>query len=516
MPGPTPVDGPLWLGVDLGTQGVRAVLVDGAGAVLGTGSAPLTHDVRDGQRHEQDPGQWWTATCAATRAALAARGDRPVGGLSIDATSGTLVVQDADGRAAGPALMYDDRRAAAEAARVQDEGVELWTALGYRMQASWALPKVVWLTARNAVPAGHRLAHQADHVGARLAGHPLPTDWSHALKTGYDLLADAWPQALLERLGVDPALLPPVVAPGERVAVVSPAAAEESGIPAGTPIVAGMTDGCAAQVATAALAPGRWCSALGTTLVLKGSTRDLLRDPVGAVYCHRNPDGGWLPGGASSTGAGILADELPGADLDALTERARERGVPAGATYPLAGRGERFPFVADDAEGFDLGRPDDGDPATRLQRVAHGVAYVERLAFDVLAGLGADVSGPLVATGGASRNDWWTQLRADVLQRPVAVPEHAGSAVGSAVLAAAPPGRLAEIAARMVRMRRRFEPDPARADELTDGYLRLVTALQDRGWLERDHPAFSKATFRAVQDRNVAFLDPETAGGAAS
>jgi D-ribulokinase len=511
VPGPEPVDTPLWLGIDLGTQGVRAVLVDGAGGVLGTGSAPLERDERDGERHEQDPAEWWDATCAATRAALAARGGRPVGGVSIDSTSGTLVVQDQLGRAVGPALMYDDRRAAAEAVLVQETGAELWTALGYRMQASWALPKVVWLAARGAVPAGQRLAHQADHVGARLAGHPVPTDWSHALKTGYDLLGNVWPEAVLDRLGVDPGVLPPVVAPGERVAAVSDAAAEESGIPAGTPIVAGMTDGCAAQVATAALAPGQWCSALGTTLVLKGSTPDLLHDPSGAVYCHRNPDGGWLPGGASSTGAGVLASELPGADLEALTARARDRGVPAGATYPLAGRGERFPFVADDAAGFDIGGPADGDPVARLQRVAHGVAYVERLAFDVLAGLGADVSGPVVATGGASRNDWWTQLRADVLQRPVAVPEHAGSAIGSAVLAAASPGRLAATAAGMVRIRRRFEPDPARADELTDGYLRLVAALHDRGWLGSDLQVQERGVPEpAGQERGV----PELSGGA--
>ncbi|WP_233159595.1 FGGY-family carbohydrate kinase [Pseudonocardia sp. MH-G8] len=512
MPGSA--DDPLWLGVDLGTQGVRAVLVDGSGDVVGTGSAPLQRDVREGERHEQDPAEWWSATCAATRAALAGRGGRPVGGVSIDATSGTLVVQDAQGRAAGPALMYDDRRAAAEAALAQDAGAALWDALGYRMQASWALPKVVWLSARDAVPAGHRLAHQADHVGARLAGHPVPTDWSHALKTGYDLLGDVWPDAVLERLGVDPAVLPPVVAPGTRVAVVSPSAAQESGIPAGTPIVAGMTDGCAAQVATAALAPGQWCSALGTTLVLKGSTPELLHDPTGAVYCHRNPDGGWLPGGASSTGAGVLATDLPGADLAALTSRARERGVPAGATYPLAGRGERFPFVADDAEGFDLGGPADGDAADRLQRVAHGVAYVERLAFDVLAGLDADVSGPVVATGGATRNDWWTQLRADVLQRPVEVPEESGSALGSAVLAAAPPGRLAETARAMVRIRRRFDPDPTRADELTEGYGRLVSALGERGWLEKAPDKFRKATFMNVQGRNVAFLNSSGEGGA--
>jgi sugar (pentulose or hexulose) kinase len=461
------------------------VLVDGAGAVAGSGAAPLHHDVRAGDRHEQDPDEWWSATCAATRAALAG-GGRAIGAVSIDSTSGTLVVQDAAARPVGPALMYDDRRAAAQTARVQEAGAELWTALGYRMQASWALPKVVQLAGELAP--GHRFAHQADHVAARLTGHPVPTDWSHALKTGYDLLGGTWPALVLDVLGVDVGLLPPVVAPGSRTGVVSAAAAQESGIPAGTPVVAGMTDGCAAQVATAALAPGQWCSALGTTLVLKGSTRELLHDPTGAVYCHRNPDGGWLPGGASSTGAAVLARDLAVADLDALTERARDRGVPAGATYPLAGIGERFPFVADDATGFDVGGPADADAATLLQRVAHGVAYVERLAFDVLAGLGADVDGPLIATGGTSRNDWWTQLRADVLQRPVAVPEQSGSALGSAVLAAAAPGRLAETARAMVRIRRRFDPDPARAAELTEGYQRLVAALEERGWLAPGSP----------------------------
>jgi sugar (pentulose or hexulose) kinase len=199
-----------------------------------------------------------------------------------------------------------------------------------------------------------------------------------------------------------------------------------------------------------------------------------------------------------------------------LTERARARGVPAGATYPLAGRGERFPFVADDAEGFDVGGPADPDPAGRFQRVTHGVAYVERLAFDVLARLGADVSGPVVATGGGSRNDWWTQLRADVLQRPVAVPEHAGSAIGSAVLAAAPRGELAATAEAMVRMRKRFEPDPSRAGELTEGYERLVEALVERGWLEPGFREFRKATFRAAQDSKVAFLASDAAGGSHS
>lgn len=472
-----------WLGVDIGTQGVRALLVDDAGALLGSGQAPLTGDVRAGDVHEQDPQEWWGATCTATSAALAAhRG--PVGGVSIDSTSGTFVVQTATGAPAGQGVLYDDRTGATELDRVQDVGADLWRRLGYRMQATWALPKIAHLTRVGAVPAGHRIAHQADHVGARLAGHPVATDTSHALKSGYDLLADAWPGDVLAALGIDAGILPDVVPPGTRVGAVGAVAAAATGIPAGTPIMAGMTDGCAAQVASAALAPGQWSSALGTTLVLKGSTARLLHDPTGAVYCHRNPDGGWLPGGASSTGAGVLSRDLPGADLAALTAVASGRGVPSGSTYPLAGTGERFPFVAGSAVGFDIDAPADADAATRLQRVAHGVAYVERLAFATLAGLGAEASGEIVVTGGATRNDWWTQLRADVLQRPLAVPERSGSAFGSAVLAAAPVGRLAATATAMVCIRKRFEPRSAAAAELDAGYHRLVDALADFGWLE--------------------------------
>lgn len=467
-----------WLGVDIGTKGVRAELVDGAGALLGRGAAALISDVRAGSVHEQDPAEWWSGACAAMRAATAAhRG--PIGGLSIDSTSGTFVVQDPAGLPAGAGILYDDRRGAATVARVQEIGLARWSRLGYRMQATWALPKIVAL----GVPPGHRVAHQADHVGARLAGHPVATDTSHALKSGFDLLSGTWPVDVLAALDVDPGVLPPVVSPGERVGEVCAASAELSGVPAGTPIVAGMTDGCAAQVAAAALAPGRWSSALGTTLVLKGSTTRLLHDPSGAVYSHRNPDGGWLPGGASSTGAGVLARELPGADLAALTPSAAALGVPAGATYPLVGTGERFPFVADGAHAFDIGAPPDAAPAVRLQRVAHGVAYVERLAFASLAALGAEITGEIVATGGTARNDWWSQLRADVLQRPIAVPERSGSAFGSAVVAAAPPGGLAATAERMVRIRRRFEPRASRAPALHEGYLRLVDALQDRGWM---------------------------------
>ena len=172
-----------WLGIDLGTQSVRAVLVDDDGDVVGTGRCPLSRDRRDGPLHEQDPDEWWSATCAATRAALSASGGRSVGAVSIDSTSGTLVVQTDDGEPVGPGLMYDDARGAAEAELCRSSGADVWERLGYRMQDTWALPKLVWLSRHGEQPAGWRVAHQGDHVGARLSGHRVATDVSHVLKS---------------------------------------------------------------------------------------------------------------------------------------------------------------------------------------------------------------------------------------------------------------------------------------------------------------------------------------------
>ena len=477
--------GPLWVGVDLGTQSARAMAVDDAGHVVAAAARPLT-STREGERHEQEPRQWWSATADALAEVMATAGRVEIGGVAVCGTSGTALLTGSDGTPRTPGLMYDDARAGRLAARAQDAGAALWDRLGYRMQPAWALPKLLWWRERGMLGSGARLAHQPDVITAGLVGHPVAADTSHALKSGYDLLARRWPTDVFDRLDVDLAVLPPVVAPGTVLGGVSAAAAERTGLPAGTPVLAGMTDGCAAQIGAGALAPGEWNSVLGTTLALKGVTAALLHDPTGAVYSHRAPHGDlWLPGGASSTGAGAVTALFPGADLAALTAAARAvREVPL--CYPLVGAGERFPFVRPDARGFLGGGPlpHSGDGVV-FAAICHGIAHLERLCFDLLDDAGADISGPVSFTGGGARNTWWNQLRCDLLGAPVRIPRHTEAALGMAVLAAgSAQGDLVAAARRLVHLRTELAPDPARTAALAPGYHGFVDALADRGWLD--------------------------------
>ena len=440
-----------WIGLDLGTQSVRAVLADAKGQVLSRATRPLASH-RDGVRHEQDPQAWLTAVDAV----LAEVGATDLDGIAICSTSGTFLLTDRAGRPVTPALMYDDARSAASRDHIVDADPDRWAT---SMQPTWALPKILDLDLTD-----RHIVHSADFVAAHLVGHPVATDTSHALKTGYDLIADAWPAAAFDKLGLPLAAFPEVVRPGTELGRT----------PDGVPVYAGMTDGCAAQIAAGALAPGAWNSVLGTTLVLKGVSTELLTDPTGAVYSHRHPDGGWLPGGASSTGAGVLTELLPGADLDALDRAAHPIDA---VIYPLTKTGERFPFVAPQAERFTLGTT--SDDLQTYAAVLQGVAFIERLAFEHLESLGAEPVRSVSLTGGAIRAGYWNQLRADVLGVPVELPAVPDPAYGMAVLAASGGTDLTGTARRMVRVDHVLEP---RGERLDDLYGEFVAELDRRGY----------------------------------
>ena len=286
----------VWMGLDLGTQSVRAVAATRHGAVVGTGRSGLT-STREGPRHEQDPEQWWDAVVASSRQALASGGAEAVRGVAVDATSGTILLTSPEGRPLSPALMYDDTRASGELARVNEAGGALWAELGYlRMQPSWALPKLLWLLREYQRDVGQaRLAHQSDFVNRRLVGSDVSTDLSNALKTGAHLVDEAWPIEVFEALDVPAHVLPGLVRPGTQLGTVCAEAAEATGLPLGTPVIAGMTDSCAAQLGAGAVSPGNWNSVLGTTLALKGVTRSSSTIPSGSCTPTERPTEGGCP-----------------------------------------------------------------------------------------------------------------------------------------------------------------------------------------------------------------------------
>jgi len=479
----------LVVGVDMATAEVRVLALDEYGQVRAESRQPLPPPTspRPGWS-EQDAGSWWPAVAAALAEVTrtVARVGRVVA-VSVCATSGTVVALGRHGEPIGPALTYADQRAVAEADVAQAAGSARWAALGLRVQASFGLPKWAWLLAdRGSAVAA--LGHASDVVVRRLVAGgrggfdgQAPTDWSHALKSGYDPLRQEWAMEAMEALGIRSDLLPEVRRPTEMAGLVGPDAAADTGLPIGCEVRLGMTDACAAQLAAGAGAPGQFMSVLGSTLVVKGASRELVVDPSGAVYSHRHPEGWWLPGGASSTGGRALVEGFPGRDPAELDDLVAGHGPATCVTYPLVGRGERFPFVAPEADGFMLGEP--VSEADHIRAVFEGVAFVERLGYERLAELGALARRSIVVTGGGSRSPVWNRIRATVLGLPLLAMPGASTAWGACMLAAAGSLHPRLTAMPMSPPVEVAHPDPAESDAMDANYARFRSAIVDRGWI---------------------------------
>jgi len=457
-------DSEIFIGVDVGTSGVRVLAADASGNIMAEKAARMRAGIQvsDPLYREQDPGVW-LKTLKHVLAELFSdlkSASSTIKALSVDSTSGTVVPVDENGRALSSAIMYNDGRASRQADILNELGSEHCAKMGYKFNASFALAKILWI--KQNLPKLYKktckFLNAADFISGALSGSFDKTDTSNALKMGYDLIDSFWP-SYIDSAGLDRSKLPIVLISGMTIGEVSSSAAKAFGLPKGINVIAGLTDGSAGFFASGAKAPGDFNTTIGSTIVIKGISKRILVDGEGRFYSHYHPDGWWLPGGAGNCGGKTLSHYFKNEELVSL-EKAVEKIIPTSVQcYPLIGRGERLPFVKSDAEGFCEPAPQ--DKATHMAALFEGLAFVERWIYELLEGLSVEVGKTIFSTGGCIRNDALNLIRASVLDRNIAIPSNTESALGSAVMAASKIrfSSAAEAAARMVKIKKAIEPD---------------------------------------------------------
>ncbi len=425
-PSPVPPASPLFLGIDVGTSGVRLILVDEHEHAVATVREPLPPSRRDSDRSEQDPENWWRALAAACRRLEPAL-RRRIAAIAIDGTSGSVLLADAHGRPLHPALMYDDARAGREAEMLQaiapaDSPV--------RSPAS-GLARLLWLQRQPFASEARYALHQADWLLGRLAGRFGDSDANNALKTGYDPRHRRWPD-WLAGTGLPPDWLPRVHPAGAPLYPLEGAMASALDLPVDALLVAGTTDSTAAFLATGASRPGEAVTCLGSTLVLK----ILCARPIAAAEfgIYSQPLGDlWLAGGASNSGGAVLRRFFDDARMRELETRLRPERPTGLHYYPLPGPGERFPVNDPGKAPVLTPRPD--DDAVFFQGLLEGIAAIERLGYERLHACGAPRPVSVRTTGGGAANRAWTAIRARCLNVPIIEPRHTEAAFGAARLA---------------------------------------------------------------------------------
>lgn len=415
----------LYVGIDIGTSGVRACAIDDDEVEQARATSRLPQPKRQGPIISQRAELWWKAALSTLNDLLAQLDRRRVRAVAVDGTSGTLLVTDAEGTPLGPALAYNDASCAEQLSRIDKVAAASSAARG----TGSALAKLLRLQER--YPQARHALHQADWVMGCLASRYGFSDENNALKLGYDPTTRRWPD-WLAALEVRTELLPQVLVPGTPVGYVDARIAESLGLPRDVVVVAGTTDGVASFISSGADQMGDAVTSLGSTLVVKVLCARSISAPEYGVYSHRLGDG-WLAGGASNSGGAALLQFFDVETMNALIPRLQPQCSTDLNFYPLPHQGERFPI--DDPNMLSRTSPRPADDALFFQGLLEGIASIERAAYRRLEALGAPYPTSVRTVGGGASNAAWTEIRERYLRVPMHSSAKSEAAYGTALLA---------------------------------------------------------------------------------
>lgn len=493
-----------YLGIDIGTSATKAVLCDDHGRVLVIASSPHSIQQPHAGWSEQRPEMWWDAAVLAVREILRQMPTVSVAavGLSGQMHGSVFLPKEAinsGGEASAasnplrPALLWNDQRTSAECEEIERAfgGREATVRLvGNAALTGFTAPKVLWLR-KHEPDTYERVAAiclPKDFIALRLTG-VLATDVGDASGTLlFDPFRRTWCDRACQRLGIDPALLPPVYESATRIGSVTPWAASQTGLPAGTPVIIGSGDNMTSAIGSGIAEEGMVAAALGTSGVIiahadspvidAGSAHaDSVRTlaaaiehrssasrlaPAPSCEIHLNTafsgrthtmcsaTGAWCVTGCMLSAGGSLKwcrDTLfPGVSYDALmTEAAAVPPGSGGLIFLPYLTGERCPHPDPHARGGWIGLTSRHTRGHLVRAVIEGVSFSMGQILDIVRSLGVDASRVRVSGGGAN-SPFWRQMLADVFQCPVATTNtQEGPAHGAAILASVGAGHYATV-----------------------------------------------------------------------
>jgi xylulokinase len=498
---------PIFLGIDVGTGGVRSLAVDPAGRVLA--QATMEHPLytpRPGWT-EQDPADWWTGAVQGLRSILEALGPRrrDIAAIGLTGQMHGSVFLDESGVVVGPALLWNDQRTALECVAITERvGAErLLCIAGNPALTGFTAPKILWLR-KHAPTQFARVARvllPKDYLRFRLTGD-YATDVSDASGTLLlDVARRRWSEEILAAVDLPMSLLPLLYEGTEITGTVSAEAAGVTGLPVGLPVVAGGGDQAAGAIGLGLIDEGSVSCSLGTSGVVFAVTnrpavhhRGLLH-----VFCHAVPDRWHVMGVMLSAGGSLRWHrQAYGERLSYEELTAEARLVPPGADgllfLPYLA-GERTPHADPTARGAFVGLTLHHKRGHLTRAVLEGVAFGLADSLDLVRGIGVDAH-EIRVSGGGARSSLWLHIIAAALGTPLrlmAVDE--GPAFGAALLAAVGVGTFPSVtvgAASMVRAADRIPVTPEWSNlyqlarpVYADAYFRLA-------------PLFAKLASRAA------------------